>query len=204
MISIRKSLSEGIKPENLFRKYLIYPDRCGSVGWVLSCKAEGHRLDSRSGHMPGWQVWSPVRVCVRGNQSIFFSHTDVSLSLSLLSPFLKINTLKKTDIMLKSLIVTLGDLWFCQCCHIFFDLGWGFGFNLSDIFYLTLKMCFLFVLSIGLSLFFLCLLLDQSSLPLEAAHCWTAPLQASFTFRMCALAFKNLSQSTSPALPKQY
>ena len=31
---------------------------------------------------PGLQVWSPVRVCMRGNQSMFLSHIDVSLPLS--------------------------------------------------------------------------------------------------------------------------
>ena len=34
------------------------PDQCGSVGWASSCKVKGHRLDYRSGHMPGLQVQS--------------------------------------------------------------------------------------------------------------------------------------------------
>ena len=32
------------------------PDRCGSVDWALSHRAEGHQFYSRSGHMLGLQV----------------------------------------------------------------------------------------------------------------------------------------------------
>ena len=51
------------------------PDWCGLVGWVLSCKAKCHWFYSWSVHMPG--------LCARGNQSMFLSHINVSLPLSL-------------------------------------------------------------------------------------------------------------------------
>ena len=59
------------------------PDQCGSVGWASSHKAKGHRFDSQSGHMQGLWVRYPVGVLLRGNQSMFFSHIDVSLPLFL-------------------------------------------------------------------------------------------------------------------------
>ena len=34
------------------------PIRHGLVGWALSCKAKGRRLDSRSEHLPGLRTWS--------------------------------------------------------------------------------------------------------------------------------------------------
>ena len=56
-------------------------NRCGLVGWVLSCKVKGHQFDSQSEHMLGLQVGSLVGVCMEGNQSMFLSHIIVSLSL---------------------------------------------------------------------------------------------------------------------------
>ena len=44
---------------------------------------EGCQFTFQSGHMPGLQAWSPVRVHVRGNRSMFLSHNDVSLPLFL-------------------------------------------------------------------------------------------------------------------------
>ena len=50
-----------------------------SPGWVvklvgaLSCTPKGCGFDSWSGHIPRLQVWSPVRVCTGGNQSMFLS-----------------------------------------------------------------------------------------------------------------------------------
>ena len=53
------------------------PDRGGLVSWVSPHKAKGHHFYSRSGHMPGLWVWSPVGVmvgvCGRGNRSMFLS-----------------------------------------------------------------------------------------------------------------------------------
>ena len=48
-----------------------------------SCKPKGHRFNSRSGHIPRLQIWSPVRVRTKSNQSMFLSHINVSLLLSL-------------------------------------------------------------------------------------------------------------------------
>ena len=59
------------------------PDWCGSVGWVSSCKVKGCWFDSWSGHMPGLWVQTPVGVCTGGNWSMFVSHIDLSLLLSL-------------------------------------------------------------------------------------------------------------------------
>ena len=62
------------------------PGLCGSVGWASFCKLQGCWFNSRSGHMPGLQVSSPVGVCEGGNQSMFLSHVIVSLPL-FLPPF---------------------------------------------------------------------------------------------------------------------
>ena len=62
------------------------PDQCGSVGWASSHKAKRRQFDSWSGHMPGLQVQSPFGAHPRGNQLMFLSHIDVSLSFSLPSP----------------------------------------------------------------------------------------------------------------------
>ena len=52
---------------------------CGSVG-ASSHKPKGCKFNSWSGHMPRLWVLSLVRVHLRGNQSVFPSHIDVSLS----------------------------------------------------------------------------------------------------------------------------
>ena len=44
-------------------------------------KEKGHGFNSRSGNMPGLQAQSPVRELMRGNQSTFLSHIDVSVFL---------------------------------------------------------------------------------------------------------------------------
>ena len=62
------------------------PGWCDSVGGVLPRKPKGSQFNSRSGHMPGLRVWSPVRVCARDNPQMFLSHMDVSLPL-FLPPF---------------------------------------------------------------------------------------------------------------------
>ena len=49
---------------------------------VLSCRAKGRQFDSWSGHLPGFQVWSPVGACARENW------TDVSLTHQCFSPSL--------------------------------------------------------------------------------------------------------------------
>ena len=46
------------------------PASCSSVGWALSRKAKGHRLDFQSGHIPRLWVWS---------LDVSLSHNDVSL-----------------------------------------------------------------------------------------------------------------------------
>ena len=78
----------------------------GQMVRVLSCKPKGHQFDSWSGHMPGLWVWSLVRAHARGNQSMFLSHTDVSLplSLSLLSLLLKSKTMSSGEDKKKTLI----------------------------------------------------------------------------------------------------
>ena len=61
------------------------PDWCVLVGWVSCCKPKRHGFDSRSEPRPGLRVWPPVWACMRGNQSMFLSHIDVSLPFFLLS-----------------------------------------------------------------------------------------------------------------------
>ena len=56
------------------------------VGCRPSCKQKGHWFNSRSGHMLGLQVLSPVRAQTEGRQSVFLSHIEVSFLL-VLSPF---------------------------------------------------------------------------------------------------------------------
>lgn len=52
----------------LFKKAPSRPDRCGSVGWVSSCKAKSCWFDSQSvGDMPGLQVRTPAGVHVNGD-----------------------------------------------------------------------------------------------------------------------------------------
>ena len=59
---------------------------------VSSPKLKGHGFDTWSGHMPRLWVLAQVRVCTRGNGTMFLSCVVVSLlSFSLLSPCSKIN-----------------------------------------------------------------------------------------------------------------
>ena len=55
----------------------------------LTRKPKGHWFDSRSGYMPGLWVQSLIGTCVRGNQSVFFFHIDISLPFSLPAPLSK-------------------------------------------------------------------------------------------------------------------
>ena len=64
------------------------PDWCGSVDWVPSHKAKGCQFHSRTGHVPGFQDWSPVRPNTR-NSNQFLSRIDVSFPLSLHFPLSK-------------------------------------------------------------------------------------------------------------------
>ena len=48
---------------------------------ALSHTPKGCGFDSRSGHMPRLGAQSPIGVRMRGHQSMFLSHTDMSLSL---------------------------------------------------------------------------------------------------------------------------
>ena len=68
----------------LFQNHIVCPGQCGSVGCVSSCEEKSCWFNSGSGHMPGLQVWSLVRMCSRGNQLIF-----LSLSFSLSPPLSK-------------------------------------------------------------------------------------------------------------------
>ena len=85
------SSTENKKYFCFFKNKKASPDRCGSVGWVLSHKAKGHQFDSHSGHMPG--LWGLVGAPVRGNRSMFLLHTSVFLFLpfSLPSSPFKVN-----------------------------------------------------------------------------------------------------------------
>ena len=66
------------------------PDQCGTVGCVLSHKVKGCCwFDSWSGHMLGLWVQALVEAHVRGNQSMFLSHIDVSLPVFLPSALSK-------------------------------------------------------------------------------------------------------------------
>ena len=49
------------------------PGCCGSVDWSIVWKPKGHEFNSRSGHMTGWQVRSPVRAHSGGNRPMFLS-----------------------------------------------------------------------------------------------------------------------------------
>ena len=50
---------------------------------VLSHIPKSCRFHSQSGHMLGLWIWSPVRFCMEGDQSMFLSHHFFSPSLSL-------------------------------------------------------------------------------------------------------------------------
>ena len=53
----------------------------GKVGWNIIQDTKS--FHSWSGHIPRLWVRSPVRACTGGNLSMFLSHIDLSLSLSL-------------------------------------------------------------------------------------------------------------------------
>ena len=69
---------------------------------VLSHKLGGCGFDSRSGHIPRLQVWSPVKARIRGTYSMFLTHIDVSLSL-----FLCLSL--SLPLSLKSISMSLGE-----------------------------------------------------------------------------------------------
>lgn len=52
-----------------------FPDRCGSVGLALSCKAKGPRFNSRSGRMRRLWVWPPVGTIQEATDRRWFSLT---------------------------------------------------------------------------------------------------------------------------------
>ena len=59
---------------------------------ALSSTPKVAGLDPRSGHIPRFQVASPVRECTGSNQLMFLSQNNVSLSLSFsLSLFLPLS-----------------------------------------------------------------------------------------------------------------
>ena len=43
------------------------------IAWASPCKPKGRQFNSRSGHMPGLWVQSPVWACMRGSLSMFLS-----------------------------------------------------------------------------------------------------------------------------------
>ena len=49
------------------------PDGVAQLVEASSCAPKGCRIDPQSGHKPKLWVWSPVRACMRGNQSMFLS-----------------------------------------------------------------------------------------------------------------------------------
>ena len=71
ILQIHSAGNREVQPENkddLFHKNASsHPNHCGSVGCTSSHKMKGHRFDSRSGHMPGLWVQSPVGAHARGN-----------------------------------------------------------------------------------------------------------------------------------------
>ena len=72
------------------------PGWCCSVVWASSCEPNGCRFDSRSGHMPGWWVQSPVRVLWKvANQCSSFTSMFLFLSFSLPPPLSKIKSKNK-------------------------------------------------------------------------------------------------------------
>ena len=66
-----------------------HPGWCGSVDWVQAYKLKGRRFYCQEGHMPGLQARSSFGGHVRGKQSMFLSHINVSLPL-FLPPFLSL------------------------------------------------------------------------------------------------------------------
>ena len=89
------------QPHSALRLLVFCSGRSESVGWALSSKPKGHRFDSQP--RPGLQVWSPVGAHARGNQSMFLSCINVSLSLffsSLLLP-LSLESIKEKRIFKK-------------------------------------------------------------------------------------------------------
>ena len=69
----------------ILKRCHLNPDRRGSVGWASACKTKVRRFDSRSQHMPGLRIQSPVGPHMRGNWSMFLSHICFSLTLMFLS-----------------------------------------------------------------------------------------------------------------------
>ena len=97
---------------------------CGSDGWTSSCKPKGHRFNSRSGHIPRLQIWSPVRVRTKGNQSMFLSHINVSLLLSL-PPFPSVLEGKKKKLVGVIAIVTTCCM---DCSHCSYHSPGGLAY----------------------------------------------------------------------------
>ena len=74
--------------ERCQKNVVIGPGWCGLVDQAPTCEPKGCQFNYQSGQMSGLQARCPVGG-VRGNQSMYLSHIDVSLSLSLsLSLFL--------------------------------------------------------------------------------------------------------------------
>ena len=46
---------------HIYLKFITGPGWCGSEDWVPASKPKGHRLDSQSGHVPGFRARSPGR-----------------------------------------------------------------------------------------------------------------------------------------------
>ena len=67
------------------------PGQCAQLAAASPRGPKGRRFDSQSGHRTRLQVQSPLGSHARRHQSVFLSHTDVSLPLSPSFPLSKIN-----------------------------------------------------------------------------------------------------------------
>ena len=66
-----------------FKNKAVALDGVAPLVGASACKPKSCGFSSWSGHIPGLWVRSPLRVYMGGNQSMFLSHIDVSLSSSL-------------------------------------------------------------------------------------------------------------------------
>ena len=69
------------KKSQEIRRNGVCPGPVGQLVGALFCAPKGRRSKPRPGHIPRLWVQSLVGVCIRGNQSMFLSHSNVSLSL---------------------------------------------------------------------------------------------------------------------------
>lgn len=68
-------------PEHQDKDYQVGPDRCGSAGWVSTCRLKGWQFKSRSDTCLGCGS-GPRLGCIREATDLCFYPTSTSLSLS--------------------------------------------------------------------------------------------------------------------------